>query len=143
MSIETTAEPIVFITEESACQININCYDPRKNRNEQLPATRVHIEYQRKEWNKATGQVGVDIGLGGIDAEFDMAVAVQKFELTNPLTGEKFTGYGAYVDQILRQWSDQKLTEWNAKKEQEKIDAQRELDRLNNVETTIDTYTKT
>jgi hypothetical protein len=139
MSIETTSESKVFDEEESACQININCYDPRKNRNEELPATRVHIEFQRKEWNKATGQVGVDIGLGGIDVVFDMSVAVQEFGLTNPLTGETVIGYGAYVDQILRQWSDQKHAEWNAQKEQKKIDVRTELGRLNNVDSETET----
>ena len=134
MSIETVLEGKREIKEESACQININCYDPRTNRNQELPATRVHIEFQRKDFNEDTGDVGVDIGLGGIDVVFDMAVAVQEFELTNPLTGENFIGHGAYVDQILRQWSDQKLAEWNAQKKQAKIDAQAELDRMTKVD---------
>lgn len=138
MSIETVLEGKREIKEESACQININCYDPRKNRNEELPDTRVHIEFQRKDFNEDTGDVGIDIGLGGIDVVFDMSVAIQEFELTNPITGETVIGYGAYVDQILRQWSDQKLAEWNAQKEQAQIDAQAELDRLINVETIID-----
>lgn len=114
MSIETDLPSINPQQEDYACNFIIRCYDPRTNKSETLPEVQVHLEFDRKVWDKDTGEQIHQEGLGGTDRVFGMETALKTYQYTDPRTGLTTEVCGIVVDQVLRQYADEILVEYLA-----------------------------
>lgn len=119
MSIKTDLPSIDPEREDFACNMLILCDDPRTSKSETLPPVRIHIEFMRKIWDKVTGALVKQEGLGGTDRVFGEASALKEYQYTDPRTEAKSMVCGIVVDQVLRQYADEILVEYLAEIEPE------------------------